>query len=220
MVEHALAGVPDIPTAAAELLHTDLNHPSGLMGTVGDTTIPGDTDSTACAILAARILGLPAPPSSTKIDQLYDPDQGCYRTLLFEHNGSLSTNIHVDAVLALVLEWLTDAMTREGTPLCKWHLSPIYAMGELARVTATISHPLATGLHSMATAQLLALHNTDGGWGAHGSTAEETGYAVLGLAAAPIPLAPSPTLSGTHIATSMRGPPREIPLGLGRHSTA
>ena len=231
MFEHELGGVPDIPAAAAELFRADLNHPTGLMGsigTVGDTTIPGDVDNTACAMLAARILGLPTPTSAAKIDPLYDRDQGCYRTFLFEHDTSLSTNIHVAAVLALehrtdrlteVLTWLTEAVTRDGTTLCKWHLSPIYAMGELARVAATIDHPLATNLHATATARLLALHNTDGGWGVHGSTAEETGYAVLGLAAGlattgatgPVP----DTLRRAHHYLDAH-PPREIPLWLGK----
>ncbi|WP_086821694.1 hypothetical protein [Allokutzneria sp. NRRL B-24872] len=231
MFEHELGGVPDVPPAAADLFRADLNHPSGLMGsvgTVGDTTIPGDADNTACAMLAAWVLDLPAPSSEAKLDLLYDHDQGCYRTFLFEHDPSLSTNIHVAAVLALenradrltqVLEWLTDAVTREGTTLCKWHLSPIYAMGELARVAARIDHPLATDLHVTAIERLLLLRNADGGWGVHGSTAEETGYAVLGLAAASATVGatgpvPDALRRAHHYLTAH--PPREVPLWLGK----
>ncbi|MFI5783374.1 hypothetical protein [Nocardia sp. NPDC051570] len=226
MFEHELGGVPEVPAPVADLFRADLNHPSGLMGsigTAGDTTIPGDVDNTACAILAARILGLPSP-SSAKFEQLYLSEQGCYRTFLFEHDASLSTNIHVAAVLALedrtdrltrVLDWLTRAVVGDGIALCKWHVSPVYAMGELARVAARIDHPLATDLRSTATARLLALHNTDGGWGVHGSTAEETGYAVLGLAAG-APTGPVPdALRRAHHYLDTH-PPREIPLWLGK----
>ncbi|UQI45168.1 hypothetical protein M1P56_12825 [Streptomyces sp. HU2014] len=195
MFEHVPEAAPGSDPAALDMLCQDLGHPSGLLcpvGTLGvGLTIPGDADSTACAMLAARTMGRQVP-DSTGLDVLYAPSQGCYRTFLFEHDASISTNIHVAAVLALdgrydrltqVLRWLTHAVT-EGRTLCKWHLSPTYAHGELARITAGIGHPLAAPLCTQAAKSLPATQNPDGGWGLHGSTTEETGYAVHGLAAA------------------------------------
>lgn len=195
MFEHAAGSAPSGESAALEALCNDLNHPSGLLCPVstlgGGLAIPGDSDSTACAMLAARVMGRKVPDSH-HLDRLYAPSQGCYRTFLFEHDASITTNIHVAAVLALdgrhdrltqVLRWLTHAVT-DGRTLCKWHLSPTYVRGELARITAGIGHPLAVPLCTQAAKTLLATQNPDGGWGLHGSTAEETGYAVHGLGAA------------------------------------
>ncbi|MFD9369244.1 hypothetical protein ACFWA6_16310 [Streptomyces sp. NPDC060020] len=232
MFEHAAGTNPTPAPAALDALSVDLNHPSGLLCTVstldGGLTIPGDSDSTACAMLAARITGRNVP-DSTRLDTLYDPSQGCYRTFLFEHDTSTTTNIHVAAVLALdgrhdrlteVLRWLTRAVAEGRTP-CKWHLSPTYPHGELARVMASIDHPLAAALCTEAVETLLATQNPDGGWGLHGSTAEETAYAVHGLATAARShahaYAPKTTdalgAAHTHLTTH---PPRQTPLWLGK----
>ncbi|MET8298759.1 hypothetical protein ABZW02_32650 [Streptomyces sp. NPDC005180] len=232
MFEDAAGTVPTTKPAALDALCVDLQHPSGLLCTVstldGAVTIPGDSDSTACAMLAARITGRQVPDSS-RLDLLYDPSQGCYRTFLFEHDPSVTTNIHMAAVLALegrhdrltqVLLWLTQAVG-EGRTLCKWHLSPLYALGELARVMAGIDHPLAGPLCVQAVERLLGMQNPDGGWGLHGSTAEESGYAIHGLAAAAgghgRAYAPKTTdaLGSAHAYLTTR-PPRETALWLGK----
>ncbi|MFF2194411.1 hypothetical protein [Streptomyces sp. NPDC058157] len=223
-----------LPSHALDALIHDLADPSGLMGSLGSirphgpATIPGDSDVTACAMVAARLHGR-TPPPSTNLDSLYDPTRGCYLTFHFEHDASLTTNIHVAHALALeertdrltdVLTWLTKAFDDPATIGCKWHLSPLYALGELARVTAHIGHPLATALHDRATTRLLTAQNPDGGWGTHGSTAEETGYAVLGLTAA-LTVPPDPA---TPLARALRHAhrhltadvPRHVPLWLGK----
>ncbi|WP_424217130.1 hypothetical protein ACN20G_34130 (plasmid) [Streptomyces sp. BI20] len=205
MFEHEARTARTVTRAETDALCTDLRHPSGLLcavGTVGGgLAIPGDSDTTSCAMLAAHHLGREIP-GTENLDPLYAPDQGCYRTYRFEHDASITTNIHVAAVLALeerherlteVLRWL-DRTTTRGRPLCKWHLSPHYPDGELARVTARIDHPLARSLCRQATRNLLATQNPDGGWGLHGSTAEETGYAVHGLATAARTHAPTPRI--------------------------
>ncbi|MFF4012720.1 hypothetical protein [Streptomyces sp. NPDC001717] len=232
MFEDAAGSTPTPDAAALDALCEDLHHPSGLLCTVstldGGVTIPGDSDSTACALLAARITGRKVPGSS-RLDVLYDPSQGCYRTFLFEHDPSVTTNIHMAAVLALegrhdrltqVLRWLTQALS-EGRTLCKWHLSPLYALGELARITAGIDQPLAAPLCVQAVESLLATQNPDGGWGLHGSTTEETGYAVHGLAGATRSHAhaygPKATdaLGGAHTYLTTHQP-REAALWLGK----
>ncbi|WP_171162112.1 hypothetical protein [Streptomyces sp. I05A-00742] len=232
MFEDAAGSAPAPDPAALDALCVDLAHPSGLLCTVstlgGGLTVPGDSDSTACAMLAARIMGRKVPDSS-RLDPLYAPSQGCYRTFLFEHDPSITTNIHMAAVLALdgrhdrltrVLRWLNQAVG-EGRTLCKWHLSPAYTHGELARVTAGIDHPLAAPLCIQAVGSLLATQNADGGWGLHNSTAEETGYAVHGLATAAHSHGPACTarttdaLGAAHTYLTIHRP-RETALWLGK----
>ncbi len=82
-----------------------------------------------------------------------------------------------------MLDWLQHEIIETGKDTCKWHVSPMYAMGELARIMARIEHTQAHELARYAAAYLLERQNADGGWGVYGSTIEETGYATLGLAA-------------------------------------
>ncbi|KJY24434.1 hypothetical protein VR46_42430, partial [Streptomyces sp. NRRL S-444] len=184
---------PPCTPRALDELSRDLHHPSGLLCTVGSgTTIPGDTDSTACGAIAARITGRPAPKAAT-LDFMIEPGSDAYRTFLFEHDPSLTTNIHMAALLDLeqdhgrllrVLRWLQSQTAQQRARACKWHLSPAYALGEMARVMSRIDHPLARSLSADASAQIARTQNGDGGWGVAGSTAEETAYSAIGLAAA------------------------------------
>jgi hypothetical protein len=111
-----------------------------------------------------------------------------YRTLLFELNPSITTNIHVLAAWPenpnadSVLSWLSEVM--DGTFkhwVCKWHISPYYTFGEIARLFVKIPHPKAHTLANRALYMLLASQRKDGGWGELKSTTEETGYSVLAL---------------------------------------
>src|SRR5262249_2298989 len=70
-------------------LYAELCHPSGLLCTVGETSIPGDTDSTACAFLAAHYANYPVRTIDS-LDLMYRADQGYYLTFLFERDASLS----------------------------------------------------------------------------------------------------------------------------------
>jgi hypothetical protein len=56
-------------------------------------------------------------------------------------------------------------------------------MGEMARILGHIDHSIAQGLALYAGDYLLAKQKVDGSWGYGLSTIEETGHAVLGLAA-------------------------------------
>lgn len=228
MFENELGVPPDADPAAVDAMCADLERTAGRLCAVGETTIPGDPDASSCALLAARFLGR-TPPPSTGLDSHFDPDQGCYRTYLFEHNASLTTNIHMAAVLALegrtqrleqVLAWLTSTMA-DSPELCKWHVSPTYTLGELARVTARIDHALAPALTTSAVDRLLTTQHPDGGWGVEASTAEETGYAVLGLAAAS-GTAAGRTQQSDHAlrrahAYLTRHEPTQVPLWLGKN---
>ncbi|MFD0357733.1 hypothetical protein ACFVHW_28955 [Streptomyces sp. NPDC127110] len=183
---------PPCAPHALDELSRDLFHPSGLLCTVGaGATIPGDTDSTACGAIAATIAGRPAPKAAA-LDMMIGSG-GAYRTFLFEHDPSLTTNIHMAALLDLegdhgrllpVLRWLHQQTTQHPALVCKWHLSPAYMLGEMARVMSRIDHPLARSLCAGASERLSRTQNSDGGWGVDGSTAEEAAYAAIGLAAA------------------------------------
>ncbi|HVO43495.1 MAG TPA: hypothetical protein VMT34_12770 [Aggregatilineales bacterium] len=161
-----------------------------LLCPVGLTTIPGDTDSTACAIYSAVYAGRRIP-NIDRLNAMFVPEGGYYQTFLFERDPSLSTNIHVAALLAqykspllnAVVDWLADRVVRHHDLICKWHVSAIYTIGELARVMAHIDHPKSRELFLYAVEYLLDAQREDGGWGTLGTTVEESGYAVLGLAA-------------------------------------
>lgn len=161
-----------------------------LLCPVGRTTIPGDTDSTACALLALYATGYPLPRLDP-FDGVYDRKAGLYQTFRFERNASVSTNIHMAGLLALyptaqldpILDWLEGQVNQARDVVCKWHVSPIYTAGEMARILAHIAHPKSYRVAVQAGNYLLQAQNGDGGWGINLSTSEETGYAVLGLAA-------------------------------------
>lgn len=176
-----------------------------LLCPVGLTTIPGDTDSTACAIWAAVYAGKSIPDIS-RLDTMYVANKGYYQTFLYERDPSISTNIHIAALLAqynparldAVLGWLAEQVAQSKELICKWHVSPSYTIGELARVLAHIDHAMSQLLFLHATRCLLDTQRSDGGWGTGGSTIEETGYAVLGLTAVYDRLARVDTLNGEY----------------------
>jgi hypothetical protein len=84
--------------------------------------------------------------------------------------------------LGSVLRWLQHEVAQSGHVICKWHASPYYTMGEMARILAHVNHPIAQALALYAAEYLLSKQKQDGSWGINGSTIEETGYSVLGLA--------------------------------------
>ena len=175
-----------------DALHASLYDSRGqlqLISPVGRTTIPGDTDTTSCAILAALFTGHRVANLDFMHYMFHDNH---YQTFMMERDSSLSTNIYMCALLAeyrqydqsnAVLDWLQHEIVERGNDTCKWHVSPMYTIGELARVMARIEHPLAHELARYAADYLLERQKADGGWGINGSTVEETGYATLGLAA-------------------------------------
>ena len=175
----------------AEEMHDHLQADGAvrLISAVG-LTGPPDTDTTACALLASSFAGLEVS-SIDEMEGMFSERAGHYLTFLFERDPSVTTNVHVAGVLAQrrsprlvrVLEWLDQQPKSPEGWLCKWHLSPVYALGEAARVLARIQHPLSQSLAREVAEMLLAMQQPRGGWGIERATTEETGYAVLGLAA-------------------------------------
>jgi hypothetical protein len=83
-----------------------------------------------------------------------------------------------------ILDWLSSEMDACGAVTCKWHVSYLYATGELIRIFSRLELPAARELARRAAMCLIDSRRKDGGWGLGPSTHEETGYAVLGLCAA------------------------------------
>lgn len=160
------------------------------MVTCLDANIAGDADSTSCIMDALDYANYPVMDNVNKLEYLFNPQGNYYQTYAIERNPSISTNIHMLAVLAKansphltgVLNWLQDQCNQKEYVKCKWHTSQFYAMGELARSLGHIDHPIAKKLVLWAGNYLLTSQKTNGGWGTQSSSIEETSYAVLGLA--------------------------------------
>jgi halimadienyl-diphosphate synthase len=168
-------------------------------GGVGlSTTFPiPDADDTAVALLLLHDLG--EPTDIQVLDKFARPD-GHYVTFPFERHSSVGVNVHVlhalsrlpgheqrHTVIAGLLGYLADEQ-RDGTYwLDKWHISPYYATAHALCVLCQLpaEHQFAARPLITRTAEWLRqTQNRDGSWGFYGqATAEETAYAVLGLAA-------------------------------------
>jgi hypothetical protein len=155
------------------------------------STLTGDADSTSCLLIACQYAGYTFKYKNI-MDYIFDSGKGYYKTFLFERNPSVSTNIHTaqylykcepeSSNLTRVIDWLESEIQSPETFVCKWHLSPLYSLGEAARILASISNPKSHAIAIAAAEQILKLQHSNGGWGVSDYTVEETGYAVLGLA--------------------------------------
>ncbi|MEP7288984.1 MAG: hypothetical protein ABI947_24790 [Chloroflexota bacterium] len=181
------SALPDSPPVDA--LRQTIFHSTtlGLVQAAGDTTIPGDIDTTAAGILGLRIPREQRQDLLNRIDFMFDTPR--YLTFAYERNPSSTTNIHVAAAwpdnphLDIVLDWLEAELERSfGMIHCKWHISPYYATAELVRLFAPMCKPAALRMVARASAFLLESQRNDGGWGWHAqSTAEETAYSLMAL---------------------------------------
>lgn len=162
----------------------------GMLTAAVSSTIPGDADSTSVALTALNYTGYDVSKQFNKLDFLYKADKGYYQTFLYERDPSISTNLHMIEYLSQhnlsrlnpILDWL-QSVAKNVKFICKWHVSPMYSLGEMARILAKIDHPVAKSLSLHSTKCLLEMQKESGGWGiATTASIEETGYAVLGLA--------------------------------------
>lgn len=169
--------------------------------------LPPDADTTAVALHALMICGLPVEPSC-----LARFDTGAhFATWPGEDGRSVSVNAHVlDAYLAwLTIQpadrdrygpvaarlaaWILAAQHDDGPWEDRWHASPYYAtLAAILPLADLARHDLNAGTGSRTSAAILraqrwtlATQRADGGWGRWQSTAEESAYAVLILLAAP-----------------------------------
>ncbi|MGI8311956.1 cytochrome P450 [Saccharopolyspora hattusasensis] len=192
----ALAAAGTDPEVIAPLL-------DGLPGDVGRTGAPSapgaaaDSESAALVLLAEadRTGVLPEPHCLWE----YDRDTH-FLTTVPVGAPSVITNARVLEVLhryrqqgppdadryaeaaTRVARYLTDNQQPDGSWRDRWHISPYYATVScgLALLAAGIAEPV-----GRAAAMVRETQRSDGSWGVHEGTAEETAYAVLLLAAAP-----------------------------------
>ncbi|HEY8742643.1 MAG TPA: prenyltransferase/squalene oxidase repeat-containing protein [Chloroflexota bacterium] len=191
-----LAGIPSqllLSHAERAAMRTALA--TGGVGLSSTFPIP-DADDTAVALLLLHDLG---EPTDIQVLENFARPDGHYVTFPFERHSSVGVNVHVlhalsrlpghaqrHAAIAGLLAYLADEQCDGMYWLDKWHISPYYATAHALCVLSQLpaEHQLAARpLITQAAEWLRQTQNRDGSWGFYGqATAEETAYAVLGLA--------------------------------------
>ncbi|MBE2194565.1 MAG: response regulator [Anaerolinea sp.] len=176
--------IPDHPSVKA--LRDAIYREGHLISTAGDSTFPGDVDTTSTAIIALNLPTEERARIMSGLEDMFENDH--YLTFRHERTSAVTTNVHAVAAwpenphTPAILGWIAGEMRRSlHLPRCKWHLSPYYNLGEMARLFAVIDHPTATQIALDAGHMLLEHQLPTGGWGIQNATTEETCYAVLAL---------------------------------------
>ncbi|MEV0402162.1 prenyltransferase/squalene oxidase repeat-containing protein [Actinoallomurus sp. NPDC050550] len=177
-----------VPPALLESLRQAL----GPMGTPAGEGLPADADTTAGALYALGLLGLPF-----ELDGLwpYRLDEG-FCTWQGEDGFSVSTNAHVleafgqyalrrpdapsrvTAVVSGLASLLRDHQREDGSWHDRWHASPYYATACCALALDRFGGVGARAALRRAVRWVLATQLADGSWGRWEGTAEETAYAM------------------------------------------
>ncbi len=192
-----LAGVP-----ASLLLSTEER--SGLRcallagGVSLSPTFPiPDADDTAVALLLLHDLGERVDPS---VLRGFVTKEGYFASFPHERHSSVGVNLHVlhallrvpgypdlERTVDLLLDYLVDQQVGGIYWYDKWHISPYYATSHALAVLNELPPRQAARMEPIlerAREWLRQTQNEDGSWGFYGvSTAEETAYGVLALAA-------------------------------------
>jgi halimadienyl-diphosphate synthase len=112
-----------------------------------------------------------------------------FRTYHFEANSSRSVNIHSLGALRTLgldvghptiqklLQYLTNTKITDAYWVDKWNLTPYYTTSHAIITCAGYANHLVES----SIAWILSTQLPDGSWGQHGSTAEETAYALQAL---------------------------------------
>jgi halimadienyl-diphosphate synthase len=191
-----LAGIPS-QLLLSQTERVDLRRELAAGGVALSPTFPiPDADDTAVALLLLQDLGIPADVS---VLERFAGRDGHYVTFPFERHSSVGVNVHVlhvlsslpdqarhRAVVDRLLAYLAGEQ-RDGLYwLDKWHISPYYATAHALCVLSQLPaayQATAQPLIARSAEWLRQTQNQDGSWGFFGqATAEETAYAVLGLA--------------------------------------
>jgi halimadienyl-diphosphate synthase len=156
-----------------------------------------DADDTAVAVLLLQHLGDGVDPGVLAKFALSD---GYFASFPHERHSSVGVNLHVlHALLRVVgypnhertvdclLDYLVDEQVSGLYWLDKWHISPYYATAHALCVLSELPREQAVRIAPVLERSrqwLRETQNADGSWGFFSqSTAEETAYAVLALAA-------------------------------------
>jgi halimadienyl-diphosphate synthase len=192
-----LAGVP----ARRLLSHTErdaLLHSLQNGGVSLSPTFPiPDADDTAVALLLLHDLGESVRPA---VLEPFATQAGFFASFPHERHSSVGVNLHALHALAAVpgfpdapraidrvIDYVVDQQVRGLYWIDKWHISPYYATSHALCLHHALPAPLARRLDPVmerARGWLRQTQNEDGSWGFYGaSTAEETAYGLLALAA-------------------------------------
>jgi hypothetical protein len=181
---------PAIKPLKYALYNRNRRHMVSAGGSAGeDMPCPGELDTSAASMLALQVPGRVRRRMLAVTGPLFF-NGTCYTTHQYEVNPSVTTNVHMvgawpeNVHTGNILNWLSSEMDSCGAVTCKWHVSYVYATGELVRIFSRLALPQARDLARRAASCLIESQHADGGWGLGYSTHEETGYAVLGLCAA------------------------------------
>ncbi len=191
-----------VPYTPVPEMVADLHAAIGPAGTPAGPGLPADADTTAVALHALALLGLPHPP-----DSLLAFDTGEHiATWPGEDGASVTVNAHaLDAltawlrhtpgdarrfgpVAARLTAWLLERQHPDGWWEDRWHASPLYATMSAALALAEDSPHLEQDTRvrirealRRAHDWIMAAQRPDGTWGRWDGTAEESAYAVLTL---------------------------------------
>lgn len=170
----------------------------GPAGTPAGDGLPPDADTTAAALYALGLLGLPCRPDGL---WPYRLDAG-FCTWQGEDGFSVTTNAHVLEAFGQYLVRCPDAPRRyrdvvpglsavlrehqraDGAWTDRWHASPYYATACCALALHRFAGPEAAAAVRAAVRWVIGTQRADGSWGRWAGTAEETAYAVHVLALA------------------------------------
>lgn len=170
----------------------------GPAGTPAGDGLPPDADTTAAALYALGLLGLPCRPDGL---WPYRLDAG-FCTWQGEDGFSVTTNAHVLEAFGQYLVQCPDAPRRyrdvvsglsavlrehqrdDGAWADRWHASPYYATACCALALRRFAGPEAAAAVRAAVRWVIGTQRPDGSWGRWAGTAEETAYAVHVLALA------------------------------------
>ncbi|MBC6458312.1 hypothetical protein HKK72_10430 [Actinomadura sp. HBU206391] len=184
-------GRPSVPAELVESLAAAIE-PVGASAAAG---LPPDADTTAGALYALSLLGVPRKPD---VLWAYETDTH-FCTWHGEDGLSVSTNAHVleafgqslstgagrlgsasryAATVAKVASWLREMQESDGSWLDRWHASPYYATACCALALDHFDRARSELAVRQAVRWVLATQRTDGSWGRWVGTAEETAYAM------------------------------------------
>ncbi|WP_254715632.1 prenyltransferase/squalene oxidase repeat-containing protein [Actinomadura sp. NAK00032] len=192
------AGVP--VTVPPEMV-LSLTAPIRADGTPAADGLPPDADTTAAALHALALLGVPHKPDS--LWNFETPTHFC--TWQGEDGFSVTTNAHVleafgeftasrsagsadigdgrhEAAAGKVADWLLGRQRDDGAWTDRWHASPYYATACCALALDRYGgRPRSADAVDRAVKWVLESQRPDGSWGRWEGTAEETAYAVQTL---------------------------------------
>jgi halimadienyl-diphosphate synthase len=181
-----------IPITVPEQLIRSLKAGLGRSGTPAAAGLPADADTTAGALYALALLGVPHPP-----DALWEYEtETHFCTWAGEQGRSISTNAHVleafgqyvaelpetadryRPTVGKLVTWLSGQQREDGSWLDRWHASPYYATACAALALHQFGGAGAVAAVRRAVEFLLATQRPDGSWGLWEGSPEETAYAL------------------------------------------